>query len=225
MKMKLKPWQIGLIATAGVVVLGGAGTGIYFGVNRSIDDKVKEQVDAAMESVSSSEAALDESETPTQAAGETTTESTTAAQPSKEPETVLVYVTPTETEKPDAPATPDPQPEPEPEPEPEIKLVYDAQLTKEVAELLSEKYSTVHRYTPMTDNSVIELTEFFENQFNSSADFSFKNGSTSFFFSHQYDNPTAEDIVSDWSSIIKTGDGIVVWRAAGNWIFAALEFR
>ena len=224
MKVKLKPWQIGLIAAAGVVVLGGAGTGIYFGVNRSIDDKVKEQVDAAMESVYSSEAALDESETPSQAAIETTTESTTAAQPTKEPETVI-DVAPTETEKLDVPVTPDPQPEPEPEPEPEIELVYDEQLTKEVAELLSEKYSTVHRYTPMTDNSVIELTEFFENQFNSSADFSFKNGSTSFFFSHQYDNPTAEDIVSDWSSIIKTGDGIVVWRAAGNWIFAALEFR
>ena len=49
MKLKLKPWQIGLIAAAGVVVLGGAGTGIYFGVNHAIDDAVNEKLNAALE--------------------------------------------------------------------------------------------------------------------------------------------------------------------------------
>ncbi len=120
MKVKLKPWQIGLIAAAGAVVLGGAGTGIYFGVNRSIDDKVKEQVDAAMESVYSSEAALDESETPTQAAGETTAENTTAAQPTKEPETVIVYVEPS-MEKP-------------------ITWEYDPKLSYEFSMLIGKKF-------------------------------------------------------------------------------------
>ena len=220
MKWNLKPWQIGLIAAAGVVVLGGASVGIYFGVNHAIDNKVKNQVDAAMESVYSSEAALDESETPTQAAGETTTESTTAAQPTKEPETVLVYVTPTETEKPDTPAAPETQPEPEPE----IELVYDEQLTKEVAELLSEKYSPTYRYTPMSDDDYIaKQTEYFENGFNTSPNGSFKDTSTSFSFSHKYDDPTAEKIVSDWDSVVKTGSyGLIVWRATGNWVLALI---
>ena len=155
MKMKLKPWQIGLIAAAGVVVLGGVGTGIYFGVNRSIDDKVKEQVDAAMESMYSSEAALDESETPSQAAGETTTESTTAAQPTKESETVI-YVAPTETAKSETSPAPDPQPEPEPEPKPEIELVYDEQLTKEVAELMTQKFSKEFGYFPYPNDDLDE---------------------------------------------------------------------
>lgn len=229
MKLKFKPWQIGLITAACIVVLGGAGVGIYFGVNHAIDSAVDEKLNSALETMTdtSAEPALDETgaETPTQTPGET--DSSTPAdpsQPKREPETVTVYVT-AEPDKPETSTKPETQTETERETEPQVELVYDEQLTKEVADLLSEKYSTVHRYTPMTDDSVIELTEFFENQFNSSADFSFKNGSTSFFFAHQYDNPTAEDIVSDWSSIIQTGDGIVVWRAAGNWIFAALEFR
>lgn len=121
MKMNLKPWQIGVCCAAGIAVLGGAGTGIYFGVNRAIDNKVKDQVDAAMESVYSSEVALDESETPTQAAGETTTEGTTAAPPTKEPETVLVYIEPSTEEK--------------------ITFKYDAALSREVALLLQEKFS------------------------------------------------------------------------------------
>lgn len=218
MKWNLKPWQIGLIAAAGVVVLGGAGVGIYFGVNRAIDNRVKDQVDAAMESVYSSEATLDESETPTKAAGETTTESTTAAQPTKEPETVLVPVAPTETNKPDAPAAPEPQPEPEPEPE--IELVYDEQLTKEVVELLSEKYSPIYGYYSMSHDYVMKQTETWEKVFNSIDTFPLQNASDSFLFAHQYDNPTAENIVSDWNSIIKSGYGIIVWRVTGGWIFA-----
>ena len=179
MKVKLKPWQIGLIAAAGVVVLGGAGTGIYFGVNRSIDDKVKEQVDAAMESVYSSEAALDESETPTQAAGETTT----AAQPTKELGTVI-YVAPTETEKPDTPAAPDPQPEPEPDPEPEIELVYDEQLTKEVAGLISKRYPQLVYSSDFSNNAytlddLMKATQNLTTPLNSMAGFAAKLKETS----------------------------------------------
>ena len=192
MKVKLKPWQIGLIAAAGVVVLGGAGTGIYFGVNRSIDDKVKEQVDAAMESVYSSEAALDESETPTQAAGETTTESTTAAQPTKEPETVI-YVAPTETEKSDIPAAPDPQPEPEPEPE--IELVYDEQLTKEVAELLGTRYPKDWTDGIYNDDGPLEngLKAFIEKGVYPC--------NSEYIFIKKTTTPSAQSIVADWTNV------------------------
>ena len=218
MKMNLKPWQIGICCAAGIAILGGAGTGIYFGVNRSIDDKVKEQVDAAMESVYNFEAALDESETPTQAAGETTTESTTAAQPTKEPETVLVYVTPTETEKTDAPAAPNPQPEPEPEPE--IELVYDEQLTKEVAALLGEKYRT--EYTLLPADYIAEQTESFEDTFNRA--YKFVDCREPFVLINKYDTLTAEAIVSDWDSVIKGGSyGLIIWRITGNWIFALIR--
>ena len=226
MKMNLKPWQIGVCCAAGIAVLGGAGTGIYFGVNRSIDDKVKEQVDAAMESVYSSEAALDESETPTQAAGETTTESTTAAQPTKEPETVLVYVTPTETVKPDTPAAPETQPEPEPEPE--IELVYDEKLTKEVAELLSERYPYCS-YDPATDpKRIAESQKFWKYQL-----LSFSEN-----MSHPIDHPlmrltkqnspTAESVIANWttpdfSQISFTSFDVRVYRIEGNWIFITLD--
>ena len=78
MKVKLKPWQIGLIAAAGVVVLGGAGTGIYFGVNHAIDDAVNEKLNAALETTTdaTTEPALDEPSTviPTQPTTESSTE-------------------------------------------------------------------------------------------------------------------------------------------------------
>ena len=193
MKMNLKPWQIGVCCAAGIAILGGAGAGIYFGVNRSIDDKVKEQVDAAMESMYSSEAALDESETPTQAAGETTTESTTAAQPTKEPETVLVYVTPTETEKTDAPAAPNPQPEPEPEPE--IELVYDEQLTKEVAELLGTRYPKDWTDGIYNDDGPLEngLEALIEKGVYSS--------NSEYIFIKKTTTPSAQSIVADWTNV------------------------
>lgn len=87
MKLKLKPWQIGLIAAAGVVVLGGAGTGIYFGVNHAIDDAVNEKLNAALETTTdaTTEPALDEPSTviPTQP----TTESSTEKECSTTPQT------------------------------------------------------------------------------------------------------------------------------------------
>lgn len=193
MKMNLKPWQIGVCCAAGIAVLGGAGTGIYFGVNRAIDNKVKDQVDAAMESVYSSEAALDESETPTQAAGEITTEGTTAAQPTKEPETVLVYVTPTETEKPDTPAAPETQPEPEPEPE--IELVYDEQLTKEVAELLGTRYPKdwtdgIYKDDGALENGLKALIQ--KGVYSSNGEYIFIKKTTT---------PSAQSIVADWTNV------------------------
>lgn len=217
MKTNLKPWQIGVCCAAGIAVLGGAGTGIYFGVNRAIDDKVKDQVDAAMESVYSSEAALDESETPTQAAGETTTESTTAAQPTKEPETVLVYVTPTETEKTDAPAAPDPQPEPEPEPE--IELVYDEQLTKEVVEILSNRCPEGWGYVLYEKNDSC-WDELFQRVLREK-DYPVN---TELIFVNEYSSPTSEAIVSDWTAVSSpgAGAGIKIYKANGNLICAAI---
>ena len=153
MKWNLKPWQIGLIAAAGVVVLGGAGVGIYFGVNHAIDNTVDEKPNATLESMTgtTTEPALDEpaTEIPSQVTGEP---DTTTAQPTKEPETVLVPVAPTETNKPDAPAAPEPQPEPEPE----IELVYDEQLTKEVAELMTQKFTKEFGYFPYQNDDLDE---------------------------------------------------------------------
>ena len=124
--MKLKPWQIGLIAAAGVVVLGGAGTGIYFGVNHAIDDAVNEKLNSALESMTdtTTEPALDEPSTltPTQPATESSTEKecSTAPQTTREPETVLVYVEPTT--------------------EDAITWEYDSILSEEVSKLMNEKF-------------------------------------------------------------------------------------
>ncbi|MFR8011262.1 MAG: hypothetical protein ACLU8W_05820 [Clostridia bacterium] len=216
MKMNLKPWQIGICCAAGIAILGGAGTGIYFGVNRSIDDKVKEQVDAAMESMYSSEAALDESETPTQAAGETTTESTTAAQPTKEPETVI-YVAPTETAKSETSPAPDPQPEPEPEPE--IELVYDEQLTKEVAELLGTRYPKDWTDGIYNDDGPLEngLEALIEKGVYSS--------NSEYIFIKKTTTPSAQSIVSDWTNVRKYSSmmsELRVYKTSNNLICAVM---
>ncbi len=150
-------------------------------------------LDAAMESVYISEAALDESETLTQAAGETTTENTTAAQPTKEPETVLVYVTPTETVKPDTPAAPETQPEPEPEPE--IELVYDEQLTKEVAELLGTRYPKDWTDGIYNDDGPLEngLKAFIEKGVYPC--------NSEYIFIKKTTTPSAQSIVADWTNV------------------------
>ena len=206
MKVKLKPWQIGLIAAAGAVVLGGAGTGIYFGVNRSIDDKVKEQVDAAMESVYSSEAAPDESETPTQAAisdePQTKKESTTP-QTSKEPETVLVYLEPT-TEEP-------------------ITWELDPVLSEEVSKLMSEKFPNAI-WDKSIDRPVHPENFIKNNHIDERNDISG--------FIGRAGNNTAAEIVKAWTecNLVYFGDGqrynILVYRYKGlgdGYIFAAVR--
>lgn len=226
MKMNLKPWQIGVCCAAGIAVLGGAGTGIYFGVNRAIDNKVKDQVDAAMESVYSSEAALDESETPTQAAGETTTESTAAAQPTKEPETVLVYVTPTETEKPDTPAAPETLPEPEPEPE--IELVYDEKLTEDVVELLSERYPYCSYDLVTNPEFIAKSQKFWKSQLLSFSENMNHPIDHPLMCLTKQDNPTAESIIANWTTPYFSQTNFTlfyvrVYRIEGNWIFITLD--
>ncbi|MFR8012264.1 MAG: hypothetical protein ACLU8W_10990 [Clostridia bacterium] len=203
MKVKLKPWQIGLIAAAGVVVLGGVGIGIYFGVNRSIDDKVKEQVDAAIESMYSSEAALDESETPTQAAisdePQTNKESTTP-QTSKEPETVLVYLEPT-TEEP-------------------ITWELDPVLSEEVSKLMSEKFPNA--IWDKSINSPAGPENFIKNNRVSEANYVYG-------FIGKAGNNTAPEIANAWTECaIRDGDSftILVYRYHGpgeGYIFAAVR--
>ena len=194
MKWNLKPWQIGLIAAAGVVVLGGAGVGIYFGVNHAIDNTVDEKLNAALESMTNTttEPALDEpaTEIPSQATGEP---DTTTSQPTKELETVLVPVAPTETNKPDAPAAPEPQPEPEPE----VELFYDAQLTKEVAELLGTRYPKdwtdgVYKDDGALENGIKVLIE--KGEYSSNSEYIFIKKTTT---------PSAQSIVADWTNVRK----------------------
>ena len=210
MKVKLKPWQIGLIAAAGVVVLGGAGTGIYFGVNRSIDDARNEKLNAALETTTdvTTEPALDEPSTltPTQPTTKSSTEEkecSTAPQTTREPETVLVYVEPTTEE----PITWDPEPDPE--------------LSREVSRLMSEKFpdriwdpSISHPAYPenhVENNKIVELNDYFS-------------------FVGKFENCTAQDIVSAWTEcdlnrcIMRYN--IVVYRYRGpgeGYVFASVR--
>ena len=118
MKWNLKPWQIGLICAAGVVVIGGAGTGIWYGVDRAIDNRIEDQVNSALETATA-EPALDE---PTATATETEneTKSETATEPEKEPDTIIVYVTQSTEEA--------------------ITWEFDPALSEEVSRLMNEKF-------------------------------------------------------------------------------------
>ena len=222
MKMELKPWQIGLIAAAGVVVLGGAGTGIYFGVNRSIDDKVKEQVDAAMESMYSSEAALDESETPSQVpTDEPETEKSTSVIPqtAKESETVLI-TTPNET----TPSTNVPSETiSKNEIERSVSLSYDVELSYIIVNMMREKNPGVH-YTLMPSNYVSEQEKYFEKELSNN---SFPPSNNQQYLFKKYDaEPSATDIFTDWNlSDQKESCGIIIWKAVVDhsnerWVFA-----
>lgn len=151
MKVKLKPWQIGLIAAAGAVVLGGAGAGIYFGVNHAIDDAVNEKLNAALETTTdaTTEPALDEPSTviPTQTpSDEPESEKGTSVVPqtTKAPETVIVYVEPS-TEKP-------------------ITWELDPKLSREVSLVMEEKFSnsiydeTIYRDDIHPENNINPYT-------------------------------------------------------------------
>ena len=92
MKWNLKPWQIGLICAAGVVVIGGVGTGIWYGVTHADSTAEEDTIPSVVESVQDAEPALDD---PTVAADETEIETESL----NEPETVTVYVTTNETAK------------------------------------------------------------------------------------------------------------------------------
>lgn len=145
MKLKFGPWQIGLIAAACIVILDGAGVGIYFGVNHAIDSAVDERLNSALEMMTDTpaEPALDETvaEAPTQTPGETDFSTPSGpSQPKREPETATVYITTAEPDKPETSTKPETQTETEAETKPQIELVYDEQLTKEVAELLRTRY-------------------------------------------------------------------------------------
>ena len=94
MKWNLKPWQIGLICAAGVVVIGGAGTGIWYGVTHAGNTAEEDTNPSVIESVQDAEPALDS----TEPASAVETEMETETEPKNEPETITVYVTTKETE-------------------------------------------------------------------------------------------------------------------------------
>ena len=159
MKWNLKPWQIGLICAAGVVVIGGDGTGIWYGVDRAIDNRIEDQVSSALETATA-EPALDE---PTATATETEneTKAETATEPEKEPDTIIVYVTQSTEEA--------------------ITWEFDPALSEEVSRLMSERFPNAVWDPSITtpagpgnfirDNRVVE--------FNSVGGFSGKTGSNS----------------------------------------------
>jgi len=121
MKWNLKPWQIGLICAAGVVVIGGAGTGIWYGVTHAGNTAEEDTNPSVIESVQDAEPALDE---PTATATETESETET------EPETTAPK--PTEKEISSESAAPST--------EETITWELDTALSEEVSRLMSERF-------------------------------------------------------------------------------------
>lgn len=125
MKWNLRPWQIGLICATGAVVIGGAGTGIWYGVAHAGNTAEEDTTPAVIESVQDAEPALDSTEptsavetgTEPEAQSEPKTNGDTTKEPSKETESV--------------PTTPQID---------EITASYDANLSKEVSKLIGGKF-------------------------------------------------------------------------------------
>ena len=205
MKLKLKSWQIGLIAAAGVVVLGGAGTGIYFGVNHAIDDAVNEKLNAALETTTdaTTEPALDEPSTltPTHPTTESSTEEkecSTTPQTTREPETVLVYVEPT-TEVP-------------------ITWEYDLALSLEVSKLMTEKYPGT------TYDKKIHWDGFHpENFINQHTNCPNEKNQKDLFCANV---SNADEIVDSWTNFVarRSQFFISVYRYSNGWIIALATF-
>ena len=219
MKLKFKPWQIGLIAAACIVVLGGAGVGIYFGVNHAIDSAVDEKLNSALETMTdtSAEPALDETgaETPTQTPGETDSSAPAdPSQPKREPETVTVYVT-AEPDKPETSTKPETQTETERETEPQVELVYDEQLTKEVSELLGTRYPKDWTDGIYKDDGVLEnaLKTLIQNGVYSS--------NSEYVFIKKTTTPSVQSIVKYWTYVHKhMAIELRVYKTSNDLIFA-----
>lgn len=216
MKNKLSPWQIGVISVAGVAVIGGSIAGIGYGINKAIDNSVSEKVNTALEDMYTQDTESFEEDT----APIETTESTEPAQTEQEkkkptekkpePETVIVYVEPS-TKAPETPSTT--------EPLPKVTLVYDAKLTKELANMVGAYYPKDWQDGICVDES----DDFYEEMLISIIQYKNYPLNSEFFFVQEMKNASVENILSAWTNhhpfpIME----VRVYRVSGNIICAII---
>lgn len=135
MKWNLKPWQIGMICAAGVVVIGGAGTGIWYGVTHAGNTAEEDTTPSVIESVQDAEPALDSTELASavemERESETEVNRDSDSQPQKQKETKDDSSQETES----TPTIP-----PKADKEDEITFEYDPILSREVTLLVQKMY-------------------------------------------------------------------------------------
>lgn len=224
MKKKLSPWQIAVISVAGVAVIGGSAAGIGYGINKTIENNVDEKVNAALEDMytqgtepfeeDTAPAETSEPAEPAQTEQEEQEEKepaeNEAAENKPEPETVIVYVEPS-TKAPEIPSTT--------EPLPKVTLVYDAKLTKELAELTGADYPE-----DWQDGICIEESEnYFEETLISIIQYKKYPLNSEFFFVQKMGNASAEKILSAWTNHHSFAlMEVSVYRVSGNIICAVV---
>lgn len=216
LKNKLSPWQIAVISVAGVAVIGGSAAGIGYGINKTIENSVDEKVNAALEDMYTQGTEPFEEDT----ASAETVQSTEPAQTEQEekkptenksePETVIVYVEPS-TKAPEIPSTT--------EPLPKVTLVYDAKLTKELAELTGADYPE-----DWQDGICIEESEnYFEETLISIIQYKKYPLNSEFFFVQEMNNASAQTILSAWTNHHSFAlMEVSVYRVSGNIICAVV---
>lgn len=118
--MKLKVWQIVLSAVAGVAVVGGGATGIWYGVTHSSADPAMEPAASIVESGTDAQA-LDEPTATAPVSTEEETKTSTEKQTTKESTSESVTSTTEGT----------------------IRFEYDPDLSREIAILLQEKFDGI----------------------------------------------------------------------------------
>lgn len=216
MKNKLSPWQIAVISVAGVAVIGGSAAGIGYGINKTIENSVDEKVNAALEDMyTQSTEPFEEDTAPIETVqstepAQTEQEEKKPTEKKPEPETVIVYVEPS-TKAPETPSAT--------EPLPKVTLVYDAKLTKELAELTGADYPEgwqdgicVDESQGYCEESLIYIVQ--RKKFPSNSEF---------FFVQEMKNASAQTILSAWTKRIPFSNGEVrVYRVNGNLVCATI---
>lgn len=216
MKNKLSPWQIAVISVAGVAVIGGSAAGIGYGINKTIENNVDEKVNAALEDMyTQGTESFEEGTAPAETfqstePAQTEQEEKKPTEKKPEPETVIVYVEPS-TEAPETPSTT--------EPLPKVTLVYDAKLTKELAELTGADYPE-----DWQDGICIEESEnYFEETLISIIQYKKYPLNSEFFFVQKMGNASAEKILSAWTNHHSFAlMEVSVYRVSGNIICAVV---
>lgn len=226
MKERLAPWQIVVITVAVIGIL----ISTIFGIKTIIDRMAQVEPDNGM-TLSAEEAVGEAVESLEAFASEENTESETQSvqdedktenEEEKEPNTVIIYVVPSETK----PKETDPVTNWEPETIPEIELIYDKELSEEVARLAKEKYGDKLLYKPTTNPKYFDdRLDYWGDQFYYLTEKMTLSIDQEIIFAKQYKEPTAEAIVSDWksgsilmSNYVRCQFNICVYRAPNNWI-------
>lgn len=226
MKERLAPWQIVVITVAVIGIL----ISTIFGIKTIIDRMAQVEPDNGMtlsaeEAIGEAVVSLEEFASEENTESETQSvqdEDKTENEEEKEPNTVIIYAVPSETK----PKETDPVTNWEPETIPEIELIYDKELSEEVARLIEEKYGDKLTYQPITNPKYFnDRLDYWGEQFYMQTGKMTHSVDQGIIFAKQYKEPTADAIVSDWksSSIIASNYksfqfNICVYRAPNNWI-------